>query len=78
MNGREVGEIARAMVPGLRVLFMSGYPQNVIVHNGRLDPDARLLPKPFTRQDIAARIREVLDQPGTGEEQSGVRPGAGG
>ena len=63
MNGREVAEVARAMVPGLRVLFMSGYPQNVIVHNGRLDPGARLLPKPFTRQDIAARIREILDEP---------------
>ena len=46
---------------GLKVLFMSGYARNAIVHHGRLDPGVELLLKPFTYQGLAAKIRRVLD-----------------
>jgi len=61
MTGRQLAEAARSMRPGLRVLFTSGYTENVIVHAGRLDPDARLLSKPYRRVDLARRIRDALD-----------------
>ncbi len=47
----------------LRVLFTSGYARNAIVHQGRLDPGVELLTKPFTRAELAARVRDVLDAP---------------
>ena len=47
--------------PDLRVLFTTGYARNAIVHQGRLDPGVELLTKPFTRAQLATRIRDVLD-----------------
>ncbi len=61
MNGRELVEAARARRPDLKVLFTTGYARNAIVHQGRLDPGVQLLTKPFTRAQLATRIREVLD-----------------
>lgn len=61
MNGRQVADASRSVAPGIRVLYMSGYTENVIVHNGRLDPGTQLLVKPFRRVDIASKIREVLN-----------------
>jgi CheY-like chemotaxis protein len=61
MNGRELVERARAARPGIRVLFTTGYARNAIVHQGRLDPGVDLLTKPFTRAQLATRIREILD-----------------
>ena len=43
------------------VLFTTGYTRNAIVHQGRLDPDVHLLNKPFTQQDLARKVRELLD-----------------
>jgi DNA-binding response OmpR family regulator len=43
------------------VLFTSGYARNAIVHQGRLDPGVDLLTKPFTRAELGARVRDVLD-----------------
>lgn len=63
MNGRELVEQARQRRPGLRVLFTTGYARNAIVHQGRLDPGVDLLTKPFTRAQLAMRIREVLEAP---------------
>lgn len=63
MNGRRLAEEARARRPGLRVLFTTGYTRNAIVHNGQLDPGVDLLPKPFTVQALAAKVRDVLDRP---------------
>jgi PAS domain S-box-containing protein len=60
-NGRELVEAARLRRPELKVLFTTGYARNAIVHQGRLDPGVHLLTKPFTRVQLAARIREVLD-----------------
>jgi PAS domain S-box-containing protein len=61
INGRELVEQARRIRPGLRVLFTTGYARNAIVHHGRLDPGVELLPKPFTRAQLGARVRAVLD-----------------
>ncbi|HSP01679.1 MAG TPA: PAS domain-containing protein, partial [Thioalkalivibrio sp.] len=60
MNGRELAEAAREIRPGLRVLFTSGYTQDVILHQGRLDPGVQLLSKPYRRTDLARKIRESL------------------
>src|SRR6185312_774871 len=45
----------------LKVLFTSGYARNAIVHDGRLDPGVELITKPFTRDVLAARVRDILD-----------------
>ena len=62
MNGRELWEAAKRLRPELRVLFTSGYTQNAVVHNGIVDPGLHLLPKPATLEQLASRIRKVLDE----------------
>ncbi|MBV8538089.1 MAG: hypothetical protein JO128_21010, partial [Alphaproteobacteria bacterium] len=62
-NGRQLADEARRQHAGLKVLYTSGYPQNTIVHHGRLDPGVVLLMKPFTFRDLAAKLRFVLDGP---------------
>ena len=62
LNGREVAEAARAMQPDIKVLFMSGYTENAIVHHGRLDAGVNLLGKPFRRAEIARKVRAMLDE----------------
>jgi PAS domain S-box-containing protein len=61
-SGRQLADEAAKVRPGLRVLFTTGYSRNAIVHHGRLDPDVELLPKPFTFEQLATRIRDVLDR----------------
>ena len=62
MNGRQLAEAARALRPGIKVLFTSGYTENAIVHHDRLDPGVHLLGKPYRRQELAAKVRKVLDE----------------
>jgi len=69
MSGRELADRARAIVPGLKVLYTTGYTRNAIVHNGMLDYGTHLLTKPFTIQDLGLKVRSILDQdtsPGEG------------
>ena len=61
MNGRALADRARVVMPNIRVLFMTGYSQDAIVHQGRLDPDIELLEKPFRRETLAVRVRAILD-----------------
>jgi PAS domain S-box-containing protein len=61
MTGRDLGELARIYQPGLRILYMSGYPRDVIMQDGRLETGIELLPKPFTYQALGARVRDMLD-----------------
>jgi PAS domain S-box-containing protein len=63
MSGRQLADRARALRPALKVLYASGYAENEIVHHGRLDPGTQLLAKPYRRDELARRIREILDQP---------------
>jgi len=60
-TGRVLADEAAVLRPGLKVLFTTGYSRNAIVHQGRLDPGVELLPKPFTFEQLAARVRRVLD-----------------
>jgi signal transduction histidine kinase/CheY-like chemotaxis protein len=61
MNGRTLANEARQRLPALKVLFMTGYSRNAIVHQGRLDADVDLIQKPLTSADLAATVRRVLD-----------------
>jgi CheY-like chemotaxis protein len=62
MNGRELAELLSRQRPELRVVYMSGYAEDVIVHQGALDPSLILVEKPFTPAVLARTVREVLDQ----------------
>ncbi len=63
MNGRELAAEVGRRAPEIKVLYMSGYTENAIVHHGRLDADAELLQKPFRRADLARAVRKALDRP---------------
>jgi PAS domain S-box-containing protein len=63
LNGRHLAEEARRLYPALRVLFTTAYARNAIMHQGRLDPGVDLVPKPFTYEALASKIREMLDRP---------------
>jgi signal transduction histidine kinase len=62
MNGRHLAAEVAARANGVKVLFMTGYSRNAIVHHGRLEPRVELIQKPFTEAALAARIRDLLDQ----------------
>ncbi len=61
MSGRQLAEQARALDPNIKVLFTTGYTRNAIVHNGVLDPGTQLLSKPFNVDELAVKVRSVLD-----------------
>ena len=61
VNGRVLADQARAKKPNLKVVFTTGYTQNAVVHNGMLDPGVVMLQKPFTIEQLAAKIRTTLD-----------------
>ena len=61
ISGREVATQVLARWPNIKVLYMSGYTENSIVHHGVLDTDTFFLAKPFTPTALAKKIREVLD-----------------
>jgi CheY-like chemotaxis protein len=62
MSGRELAQEAVRRRPGLKVLFTTGYTRNAIVHNGKLDPGINLISKPFTYEQLAAKVRALLDR----------------
>jgi len=64
-SGRELARKMTARMPKLRVLFMSGYTDNVIAQGGVLEAGVSFLQKPFSPRGLAAKVREVLDQPVT-------------
>ena len=62
MNGRQVADAARVLRPGLKVLFITGYAENAVVGNGHLDPGMAVLTKPFAMDDLAAKIRALIEE----------------
>ena len=61
MGGKMLAEQVTSIYPRIKVLFISGYPTDAIVHHGRLEPGTHFLSKPFTRAAFARKVREVLD-----------------
>ncbi len=61
MNGRQLAEAALAAMPRLKVLYMTGYSRNAIVHQGRLDPGVDLIQKPVAAERLGAIVRKLLD-----------------
>ncbi|MBI1179374.1 MAG: PAS domain S-box protein [Alphaproteobacteria bacterium] len=61
MSGRDVSEAVAARVPDCCILFMSGYTEDAVMHQGRLDEGVVLLSKPFPRELLARKVRELLD-----------------
>ena len=61
MNGRELADVACGQRPALKVLFTTGYTRNAVVHNGVLDPGVAFLSKPFTIDQLARKVWQVLD-----------------
>jgi CheY-like chemotaxis protein len=61
-TGKQIADEALALRPALKVLFTTGYSRNAIVHHGRLDAGVQLISKPFTFEQLAVRVRDVLDQ----------------
>jgi len=61
MNGKELAQKLKKSRPKMKVIFMSGYPQEVLARQGTLDPDIHLLQKPFTAEELTQKIRQVLD-----------------
>ena len=60
MNGKELSEKIIAFKPGLKSLYMSGYTSDVIARQGILEEDMQFIPKPFSFNDLAAKVRETL------------------
>jgi DNA-binding NtrC family response regulator len=61
ISGKKLAEEAIRRRPGLKVLFTTGYARNAVAHGSLLDPGAQLLSKPFTPDQLAAKVRAVLD-----------------
>jgi len=62
MSGSELGQRARESYPDLKVLYMSGYTNNVVDHHGVLDEYISFIQKPYSLHALASKVREVLDK----------------
>ena len=61
MNGRQLADAVTEKWPEIRILYTTGYTRNAIVHNGVLDHGVSLLAKPFSLEQLAHKVREVLN-----------------
>ncbi|MBY5335453.1 response regulator [Rhizobium leguminosarum] len=71
MSGRQLADVVEEKWPTIRILYTTGYTRNAIVHNGVLDHGVSLLSKPFSLQQLAHKIRELLNVPArAGDERT--------
>jgi len=78
MNGRELARRVALLRPDTKILFMSGYTENVIDRNGTIDPNVELLQKPFSMSELVSKVRELLGgTPGTLETVNLASPVVG-
>lgn len=63
MNGRTLSEEARMLQPDLKILFITGFSGDIVIQNGMVDRGVNFLPKPFTLEQLATKVREVIDKP---------------
>ncbi|MDS9469059.1 PAS domain-containing protein [Paracoccus sp. MBLB3053] len=76
LTSREMARRSQSLIPGLAVLFTSGYTENSIVHGGRLDEGVELLSKPYSHEALARRLRHVIANARQAAQASGApRPG---
>jgi CheY-like chemotaxis protein len=71
VNGRELADRLQARQPGLKVLFMSGYADNVIEHHGVLEAGGQFIQKPFRPEELAQKVRTLLGQAASDDLQPG-------
>jgi CheY-like chemotaxis protein len=62
MNGRDLAQNLLAVYPNIKRLFMSGYTADVIAHHGVLDEGVQFIQKPFSKKDLANKVRQMLDE----------------
>ncbi len=62
MNGRDLADRIKLILPDIEILFMSGYAADVISHQGVLDEGVNFIKKPFSAKDLAFAVRNVLDR----------------
>jgi len=72
MDGRQLAEKVLRLRTAARVLYMTGYTRNAIIHHGRLDPDIDLLTKPFTADALARKVRRVLERNGAAKQPKDI------
>ena len=65
MSGAELAKKLRTERPETKIIFMSGYTDDAVAHHGVLESGVTLLVKPFTREALVRKVREVLDRPET-------------
>lgn len=74
LRSPDMARQAALLLPHLKILFTSGYTQNAIVHGGRLDPGVELLSKPYSQEELAHKLRDILGTPGEAVLPGGERP----
>jgi two-component system cell cycle sensor histidine kinase/response regulator CckA len=61
-NGRDLANELRSIRPNLKIIFISGYPENVVTRHGIQEDGMSYLPKPFSLQSLTRKVRQVLEQ----------------